>query len=161
LSIEDLPGRAAFAPRLHPAQSRHNVRATVESLDEPRGGAMTAKHSMKFSAAFALAALLGSAVVASADDDKWSHFLVAPGKYILYSCQQLDVQAKTNQKRMAELEALMAKSGSEFANAIAYRPEYLQLRGELADLHHEAADKKCKSAPVGAAPRRVNGAIIR
>ena len=81
---------------------------------------------------------------ASADDDKWSHFLVAPGKYILYNCQQLDVQAKMNQKRIAELEALMAKSGSEFANAIAYKPEYLQLRGEMADMRREAADKKCK-----------------
>jgi hypothetical protein len=154
--------RPLIAPRLHPAQSRHNVRATVESLDEPRDiGAMTAKHSIKFSAALALAAVLGSAVAASADDDRWSHFLVAPGKYILYNCQQLDVAAKTNQKRIAELEALMAKSGSEFANAIAYRPEYLQLRGEVADLAHEAADKKCKSAPGGAAPHRVNGAIIR
>ena len=120
---------------------------------------MTAKHSIKFSVA--LAALLGSAVVASADDDRWSHFLVAPGKYTLYNCQQLDVAAKSNQKRMAELEALMAKSGSELANAIAYRPEYLQLRGEMADLRHEAADKKCKTAPGAGAPHRANGAILR
>ena len=122
---------------------------------------MTAHPSIKRSVIVALATLLGSAVVASADDDKWSHFLVAPGKYILYNCQQLDVAAKTNQKRIAELEALMAKSGSEFANAIAYKPEYLQLRGEMADMRREAADKKCKSAPGAGAPRRVNGAIIR
>ena len=122
---------------------------------------MTAKHSIKFSAALALAVLLCGAVAASADDDAMSNFLVAPGKYILFNCQQLDVAAKTNQKRMAELEALMAKSGSEFANMIAYRPEYLQLRGEMADLRHEAADKKCKSTPGAGAPHRVNGAIIR
>ena len=90
-----------------------------------------------------------------------SNFLVAPGKYMLFNCQQLDVAAKTNQKRMAELEALMAKSGSEFANMIAYRPEYLQLRGEMADMRREAADKKCKSTPGAGAPHRVNGAIIR
>jgi hypothetical protein len=120
---------------------------------------MTAKHSIKFSVA--LAALLGSAAVASADDDKWSSFLVAPGKYILFNCQQLDQAAKTNQKRIAELEALMAKSGNEFANAVAYRPEYLQLRGEIADMRRESADKKCKTAPGGAPPHRVNGAIIR
>ena len=98
---------------------------------------------------------------ASADDAGWSHFLVAPGKYILFNCQQLDVQAKTNQKRIVELEALMARSGSEFANAIAYKPEYLQLRGEQADIQREAADKKCKTAPGGAPQHRVNGAIIR
>jgi hypothetical protein len=122
---------------------------------------MTAKHSIKFSVALAFAAWLGSAAVASADDDKWSNFLVAPGKYILYNCQQLDAAAKTNQKRIAELEALMAKSGSEFANMVAYRPEYLQLRGEIADMRRESADKKCKTAPGGAAPHRVNGAILR
>jgi hypothetical protein len=108
----------------------------------------------------ALAAAL-CAGAASADDAGWSHFLVAPGKYILFSCQQLDVQAKLNQKRIVELEALMARSGSEFANAIAYKPEYLQLRGELADIQREAADKKCKTAPGAGPQHRVNGAIIR
>ncbi len=122
---------------------------------------MTAKHCITFSAAVAFAALFGSAVVASADDDMMSNFLVAPGKYVLFNCQQLDVAAKTNQKRMAELEALMAKSGSEFANMIAYRPEYLQLRGEMTDMRREAADKKCKTAPGAPAPRRASGAIIR
>jgi len=122
---------------------------------------MTAKHSIKFSAALALAALLCGAVAASADDDKWSNFLVAPGNYILFNCQQLDVAAKTNQKRILELEALMAKSGSEFANMVAYRPEYLQLRGEMADMRREAADKKCKSTP-GAGPAKPReGAVLR
>jgi len=111
--------------------------------------------------ALVVAALLGGCISASADDDMLSRFLVAPGKYVLFNCQQLDVQAKTNERRMRELEALMAKSGSELANAIAYRPEYLQLRGELSDIRHEAADKKCKAAPGEAAPRRINGAIIR
>jgi hypothetical protein len=122
---------------------------------------MTAKHSIKFSVALTLAAMLGGTGAASADDEAISKFLVAPGKYILFNCQQLDVQAKANQKRIAELEALMAKSGNEFANAVAYRPEYLQLRGEIADMRRESADKKCKTAPGGAPPHRVNGAIIR
>jgi hypothetical protein len=108
----------------------------------------------------ALAAALYAGAV-SADDAAWSHFLAAPGKYILFSCQQLDVQAKANLLRMRELEGLMAKSGSEFANAIAYKPEYLQLRGEQADIQREAADKKCKTAPGAGPQHRVNGAIIR
>jgi len=110
----------------------------------------------------AFAVLLAGSVAAAADDDTLSHFLVAPGKFVLYNCQQLDVAAKDNEKRMAELEALMAKSGNELANAIAYRPEYLQLRGELQDIRRESGDKKCKAAPGAAgAPRRMNGAIIR
>lgn len=122
---------------------------------------MTAKHSITFSAALALAALLCGASAASADDNMMSNFLVAPGKFILFNCQQLDVAAKANQQRMAQLEALMAKSGSEFANMVAYRPEYLQLRGEMADMRREAVDKKCKSVPGTGAPHRVNGTIIR
>lgn len=149
---------APLAPGAIPSQCPRLSRITHEPRDN---GAMTAKHSIKVSAALALAVWLGGAVTASADDEAMSKFLVAPGNYILFNCQQLDVAAKTNQKRMAELEALMAKSGSEFANAVAYRPEYLQLRGEMADLRHEAADKKCKTAPGGAAPHRVNGAILR
>ncbi len=120
---------------------------------------MTMIQRTSLAIAGALAATL-YAGAASADDDMFSHFLVAPGKYVLFNCQQLDVAAKTNEKRMRELEGLMARSGSELANAVAYRPEYLQLRGEMADIRQETADKKCKSAP-GAAPRRMKGAIIR
>jgi len=109
----------------------------------------------------ALAALLCVGVPASADDAALSRMLVAPGKYMLYNCQALMVEAKANLTRMHELEALMAKSGSEFANAVAYRPEYLQLSGELTDIRREAADKKCKAAPGGPQQHRVNGAIVR
>jgi hypothetical protein len=94
------------------------------------------------------------------DDDTAARFLVAPGRYVLFNCQQLVIQENENQKRMRELEALMAKSGNEFVNAMAYRPEYLQLRGEMADMRHEAADKKCKTIP-GARPRPTGGAVIR
>jgi hypothetical protein len=124
---------------------------------------MTAKHSIKFSVALALAALLCGAGpgAAFADDAAWTHFLVAPGKFILFSCRALDEQTRANQKRILELESLMASSGSEFANAIAYKPEYLQLRGEQADIQRETAAKKCKTPPGAGASRRVNGAIIR
>jgi hypothetical protein len=109
----------------------------------------------------ALAATVCASAPASADDEMMSRFLVAPGKYILYNCQALAEASKVNLTRMHELEALMAKSGSEFANAVAYRPEYLQLSGELTDMRREAADKKCKTAPGDPKQRRVNGAIIR
>ena len=111
------------------------------------------------SALAAFAIMLG-ACGAQADDQMLSNFLIAPGKYVLYNCQQLDLAARENQKRIAELEALMAKSGNGFINAMAYRPEYLQLRGEVTDMQREAADKKCKMAP-GERPRPVHGAVIR
>jgi hypothetical protein len=130
----------------------------LESL-QPDIDAMT--HFVKGSAAaLTLAALLGGSAGARADDAMLSRFLVAPGRYVLFGCQQLDVQAKVNETRIRELEGLMAKSGSELVNAVAYRPEYLQLRGELDDMRREAVEKKCKTVP-GERPRKVNGAIIR
>jgi hypothetical protein len=109
-------------------------------------------------ALLAVASISGRA--AAMDDDTAARFLVAPGRYVLFNCQQLVIQENENQKRMHELEALMAKSGNEFVNAMAYRPEYLQLRGEVADIRHEAADKKCKLVP-GVRPRPTGGAAIR
>lgn len=93
------------------------------------------------------------------NDTRAERFLVAPGKYVLYNCQQLDEQARTNERRIHELESLMAKSGSDFANDLAYRPEYLQQRGELADVRRQAAEKKCKTVP-GVRPPR-HGAVLR
>jgi len=121
---------------------------------------MTANHSIKSAAIAALAALLCGVAAAQDNDAAAARFLVAPGRYVLFNCQQLAVQATENQKRIRELEALMAKSGSAFVNAMAYRPEYLQLRGELVDMRREAADKKCKIIP-GEKPRPVGGAVIR
>jgi hypothetical protein len=112
----------------------------------------------------AAAALLSAGGPSFAYDDNdasLSRFLVAPGKYVLFNCQQLAQQAKVNMDRQRELEGLMAKSGSALANAIAYRPEYLQLRGEMDDLRQEAADKKCKFVPGARAPQSQSDGAIR
>ncbi len=88
---------------------------------------------------------------AGADQDATARFLVAPGKYVLFNCAQIAHQAGVNATRQHELEALMVKAGDgsagRLASAVAYRPEYLQLRGEMADLRQSAAEKKCKFVP--------------
>lgn len=88
---------------------------------------------------------------AASEQDSTSRFLVAPGRYVLFNCPQIALQAKQNSERQRELEALMAKAGDDSAgrlvSAVAYKPEYFQLRGEMADLRREALDKKCKFVP--------------
>jgi hypothetical protein len=88
---------------------------------------------------------------AGGNDDMTARMLVAPGKYVLFNCTQLADQATANLKRQHELEGLMAQagtgSGGQMVSAVAYRPEYLQLRGEMEDLRQTAADKKCKAVP--------------
>lgn len=88
---------------------------------------------------------------AAGHEDATARFLVAPGRFVLFNCAQIAQQADGNSKRQRELEALMVKAGSGSAGRlvsdVAYKPEYLQLRGEMADLRQEAINKKCKFAP--------------
>ena len=116
-------------------------------------------------AVLALAAGLLAGCTAS-EGDSTSRFLVAPGRYVLFNCAQIQQQATQNSNRQRELEALMLKAGDDAAgrlvSAMAYKPEYYQLRGEMADLRRQAIDKKCKfvpaeeqsARPVGVAPTR-------
>ncbi len=123
---------------------------------------MLAKRTFsKCTAGTLLAGALAAVLLASCSDTTASRFLVAPGKYVFYNCAQIVNAAKANSVRQHQLEELMAKAG-EMASAVAYRPEYLQLRGQLADMRQEAAEKKCNFVPgEEAAPRAVSGAAIR
>jgi hypothetical protein len=112
---------------------------------------MTARHrSHRRTLAAALAALTLTAC-AGGNDDAAARFLVAPGRYALFNCKQLAQQAAVNVERQRELEGLMAQagtgSGGRLVSSVAYRPEYLTLRGELSDMRQTAVDKKCDFVP--------------
>jgi hypothetical protein len=89
-----------------------------------------------------------------------SSALVSPGKYEFYPCQTLDKQINERRARVAELERLMARSaegfGGEIVNAMAYRSDYLQNRGELDELIKTAEEKKC----VAESPRSSQRAVF-
>jgi hypothetical protein len=76
-----------------------------------------------------------------------SRFLVEPDRYVLYGCKELATQAQGNAARQHDLELLIAKAGSGVASAMAYQPEYLQLRGEMTQLRKAAVDKNCSPLP--------------
>ena len=71
----------------------------------------------------------------------------SPGKYNIYTCQDVENTMVTLRNRQVELEQLMARAslgvGGEFVNTIAYRGEYAQTRGQLAELASAKADKQC------------------
>lgn len=100
-----------------------------------------------------LSALLLLAVLLTgcANDDSAARFLVAPGKYVLYDCAELQRASIKTAAREHELEGLMAKAstgaGGGLVNAIAYRPEYDSLRGDMMDLRQAAVDRKCDFVP--------------
>jgi len=120
----------------------------------------------RFGAKLAAAAAAAATLCGCAgNDDAASRFLVAPGKYALFNCKQLADEGNENMKRQHELEGLMAQAGSDtggqMVSAVAYRPEYLTLRGRMTDLREAAADKNCDLVPGDPASRTMSGKAIR
>jgi hypothetical protein len=107
--------------------------------------------SLQLAALLAAGLLAGCAVQGGAADERVGQFLVAPGKFVLYDCAQLAQQAATTGAREKELEALIAKAGpgsdGRLVSSIAYRPEYLEVHGEMNELRNAAAAKNCDFVP--------------
>ena len=84
-------------------------------------------------------------------DDGMARFFVAPDKYVIFNCDQLAIRATVVAARQKELQALMAQaengSDGRLVSALAYRPEYVTLRGDMIELRQTAAAKNCKSVP--------------
>jgi hypothetical protein len=80
-------------------------------------------------------------------DDRMAAAFVTPGKYEFHSCRDIENGIKAQRGRQADLERLMAQSSQGFGgglvNALAYRSDYMQSRGELAVLLKAAEDKHC------------------
>ncbi len=94
---------------------------------------------------------------ACASQDSAARFLVQPDKYMLYNCKELFETARSNEARQHELEALIAKAGSDsggqFVGNMAYRPEYVQLKGKMNELKKTAGEKNCNiEAPAAGQP---------
>ena len=99
----------------------------------------------------ALPILLTSVAVMSlcgcTSEETAGRFLVAPDRYILWSCGEMANEARGIASREHELAALMQKAGTDaggrFISAQAYGPEYAQLRGEMDQVRKTAAEKNC------------------
>jgi hypothetical protein len=106
---------------------------------------------MNLTCRMGIVAVAGLALAGCASETA-SRIFVEPGHYVLYSCKELATQAAGNFARMHELEALMAKAGpgaGQVASAMAYQPEYAQLRGELTQMRSAAAERNCPPLPSG------------
>jgi len=104
----------------------------------------------------ATSGLVAALALSGCASETASRIFVEPGRYVLYTCKELTNQALGNFGRQHELELLMAKAGSgpggQVASAMAYQPEYAQLRGEMTQLRRAAADRNCPPLPNPPAP---------
>ena len=111
---------------------------------------------VRFVAAIMPVVLAGALSLAGcASEDAASSFLVAPGKYVLYQCDDLERAAKAALARQQELERLVARASATAAGQLigdaAYGTELASIRGQLRDLRTTARDKNCGPMP-GEAP---------
>jgi hypothetical protein len=90
---------------------------------------------------------LGLAGCGTLSDEVAGRAMLAPGKYDVYPCANIEARFKQVRERRIELEQLMARSsqtaGGDFVNAIAYRSEYVQTGGDLEELARASSEKKC------------------
>ena len=107
-------------------------------------------------ALLAALSLAGCATQGPAGGDRLGSFMVTPGKYAFYNCAQLEGPRKAVESRKLELDALIAKAGTGPGGTIvatmAYRTEYAQVQGDLAEIAREAAAKNCPPPKPAAAP---------
>jgi hypothetical protein len=73
---------------------------------------------------------------------------VDPSKFIFYQCDDLNRRAQGLVTREKQLREDMAKAeqgaAGELISTLAYRTDYLAVRGEMNLLQKTAADKKCE-----------------
>lgn len=78
-----------------------------------------------------------------------------PGKYELYDCKQLEAERKSLASRTAELQKLMDKAetgaGGAVVSELAYRNDYVSLRGQAQFAEDAWRRNKCRETPPEAA----------
>src|SRR5881275_1290588 len=88
--------------------------------------------------------------------DTMSTAFADPAKYELYDCKQLETERKNLATRGADLRGLMAKAETGVAGPVvaelAYRNEYVSVRGQASFAEEAWRRGKCVSTPATATP---------
>lgn len=125
-------------------------------------GTLESPALQRIAAAMICAALAGS-LAACGTAEEASRFVVAPGKYDIYTCPQIADQMEKTLAEVARLEGLMARAsqgeGGRAISEIAYGPDYLANTGDLRELRKSAAEKKCANVPVALGARASDSKI--
>ena len=112
-------------------------------------------------------AILTIMLVSCSTPESTGRLMVAPGKFVLYSCPELALRAKQNAEREQKLRDLMAKAesgpGGHMASTLTYQPEYDSLIEESRQLRAMQVEKNCKAppAPAQGVPPRAGGKAAR
>jgi len=96
-----------------------------------------------------------SACAGISDNESLTAAFADPAKYELWDCKQLEGERKNLAAREADLQALMAKAQTGTAGPVvaemAYRNDYLAIRGQAHFAEEAWRKNKCRETPPGAA----------
>ena len=85
-----------------------------------------------------------------------------PAKYELYDCKQLEAERKSLATRTAELQGLISKAqtgtGGTVVAELAYRNDYIALRGQSHYVEEAWSKKRCRPSPPSASGTPDNSA---
>jgi hypothetical protein len=100
--------------------------------------------------------VLGFGLGGCADmSDSMTSAFADPAKYDFFDCKQLEAERKSLAIRTAELQGLMAKAETGVAGSVvselAYRNDYVALRGQTRLADEAWRRNNCHPAPPGAA----------
>jgi hypothetical protein len=77
-----------------------------------------------------------------------------PAKYELYDCKQLETERKSLADKTAELQGLISKAqtgtGGTVVAELAYRNDYVALRGQSHFVEEAWRKKRCHASPISA-----------
>ena len=77
-----------------------------------------------------------------------------PAKYDLYDCKQLETERKSLAEKTAELQGLISKAqtgtGGTVVAELAYRNDYIALRGQSHFVEDAWRKKRCRASPPSA-----------
>jgi hypothetical protein len=77
-----------------------------------------------------------------------------PAKYDLYECKQLETERKSLAEKTAELQGLISKAqtgtGGTVVAELAYRNDYIALRGQSHYVEEAWRKKRCRASPPSA-----------
>ena len=120
---------------------------------------MTASFSSSLRACCAAAALLAAGVALSGCagmSETVAPAFADPAKYELYDCKQLEAERKGLAARTADLQKLMDKAetgtGGAVVSELAYRNDYVAVRGSAQLAEDAWRRNKCRETPPGAIP---------
>ena len=120
---------------------------------------MTASFPNRLRACCAAAALLAAGFALSGCagmSETVAPAFADPAKYELYDCKQLEAERKALAARTADLQKLMDKAetgtGGAVVSELAYRNDYVAVRGSAQLAEDAWRRNKCRETPPGAAP---------